>query len=184
MSANQMVPSARQALQVLPVHQDREDRKDPGDEEDRKEGLETKVIEVLWDPLGKVANKALRGPMGWQGKTGSKGQKGDIGATGMPGAKGKPGESISAPSVTVSPPRLIVNESGSAFIHCSASGNPEPAVVWNKLDNRSEISQSAVSRGKLFLKNVKANDSGTYQCSATNILGQARAVAQLTVNGE
>ena len=59
MSANQMVPSARQALQVLPVHQDREDRKDPGDEEDRKEGLETKVIEVLWDLLGKVANKAL-----------------------------------------------------------------------------------------------------------------------------
>jgi len=102
----------------------------------------------------------------------------------MPGAKGEPGESISAPSVTVSLVRLTVNESGSASIQCSASGNPEPAVAWNKLDNWSEINRSAVSRGNLLLKNVKANDSGTYQCSAANILGQAHAVVQLTVNGE
>ena len=133
---------------------------------------------------GKSGKQGIMGPMGRQGKTGSNGQKGDTGPAGMPGAKGEPGESISAPSVTVSPARLTVNESGSPSIQCSASGNPEPAVAWNKLDNRSEISHSAVSRGKLLLKNVKANDSGTYRCSATNILGQARAVAQLTVNGE
>ena len=133
---------------------------------------------------GKSGKQGTMGPVGPQGQPGNKGQEGDTGSAGMPGAKGEPGESISAPIVAVSPSKLTVNESGSAFIHCSASGNPEPAVVWSKLDNRSEISQSAVSRGKLFLKNVKANDSGTYQCSATNILGQARAVAQLTVNGE
>ena len=47
----------------------------------------------------------------------------------MPGAKGEPGESISAPTVAVSPRKLTVNEGGSASFQCSASGNPEPAVV-------------------------------------------------------
>ena len=101
----------------------------------------------------------------------------------MPGAKGEPGESISAPVVAVSPAKLTVNESGSALFQCSASGNPEPAIVWSKLDSRSQISQSTVSGGTLDLRNVKASDSGLYKCTATNILGKTRAVAQLVVNG-
>ena len=102
----------------------------------------------------------------------------------MPGTKGEPGESISSPAVVVSPVTLIVNEGESASFQCSASGNPEPAVVWSKLDNQSEIIQSAVSGEKLQLKKVTGNDSGVYQCSATNILGNTREVARLTVNGK
>ena len=123
------------------------------------------------------------GPVGPQGEPGPK-NKGDMGAVGMPGAKGEPGESISAPVVAVSPTRLTVNESGSASFLCSVSGNPEPAIVWSKLDNGSKINQWSVSGGKLLLKNVNASDSGAYKCSAVNILGQARAVARLVVNGE
>ena len=33
-----------------------------------------------------------------------------------------------------------------------------PAVAWNKLDNQSEIAQSAVSGGKLQLKHVTGSD--------------------------
>ena len=55
--------------------------------------------------------------------------------------------------------------------------------MWSKLDNQSKISPSSVLGGKLLLRNVKANDSGTYRCSAANILGQAQAQVQLTVNG-
>ena len=62
--------------------------------------------------------------------------------------------------------------------------NPDPAVVWSKLNSQSEISQSAVSAGRLRLRNVKGSDSGVYQCSAENILGKALAVAQLEVNGK
>ena len=123
------------------------------------------------------------GPVGLKGETGNKGEKGDIGPVGMPGTKGKPGESISSPAVVVSPVMLTVNEGESASFQCSASGNPEPTVVWIKLHTQSEIIQSAVLRGRLPLKNVTGNDSGVYQCSATNILGNARAVAQLEVNG-
>ena len=89
------------------------------------------------------------GPEGLKGEPGTKGEKGEIGPAGMPGRKGEPGQSISSPAVVVSPVTLTVNEGGSASFQCSASGNPEPALVWSKLDNQSKIAQSAVSRGKL-----------------------------------
>ena len=130
---------------------------------------------------GKGGKQGIMGPVGPQGEVGP---KGDMGSAGMPGAKGEPGESISAPTVAVSPTKLTVNEGGSASFQCSASGNPEPAVVWSKLNSQSEISQSAVSAGRLRLRNVKGSDSGVYQCSAENILGKALAISQLEVNGK
>ncbi|KAL9967876.1 hypothetical protein ACROYT_G026176 [Oculina patagonica] len=131
---------------------------------------------------GKSGKQGIVGPAGIKGETGLKGEKGDIGPAGMPGSKGEPGESISSPAVVVSPVTLTVNEGGSASFQCSASGNPEPAVVWSKLDNQSEITQSEVSRGKLQLTKVTGHDSGVYQCSATNILGNSREVVRLAVN--
>ena len=132
---------------------------------------------------GKSGKQGIMGPVGIKGETGSKGEKGDTGPTGMPGTKGEPDESISSPAVVVSPVTLTVNEGGSASFHCSSSGNPEPAVVWSKLEkNRSEITWSADSGGSLELKNVTGNESGEYQCTASNILGNSREVVQLTVN--
>ena len=133
---------------------------------------------------GKSGKQGIMGPAGLKGETGTKGEKGDLGPAGMPGTKGEPGESISSPAVVVSPVTSTVNEGESASFHCSASGNPEPAIVWSKLDNQSKIIQSAVSGGKLQLKKVTGNDSGVYQCSATNILGNSREVVRLTVNGK
>ena len=133
---------------------------------------------------GKSGKQGIMGPVGLKGETGNKGEKGDIGSAGMPGTKGEPGESISSPAVVVSPVTLTVNEGGTASFQCSASGNPEPAVAWRKLNSQSQITQSAVSRGKLELKKVTGSDSGVYQCSATNILGNSQEVVRLAVNGE
>ena len=133
---------------------------------------------------GKSEKQGIMGPAGPKGNRGLKGQKGHAGPAGMPEPKGEPGESISAPVVAVSPTNLTVNESGTASFQCSVSGNPEPAVVWSKRGNLSEVSESAVSKGNLLLKNVKANDSGEYQFSATNILGQGKKLVQLVVNEE
>ena len=130
---------------------------------------------------GKSGKQGIMGPVGPQGEVGP---KGDMGSAGLPGAKGEPGESISAPTVAVSPTKVTVNQGGSASFQCSANGNPEPAVVWSKLNSQSEISQSAVLAGRLRLRHVKGSDSGVYQCSAENILGKALAVAQLEVNGK
>ena len=133
---------------------------------------------------GKSGKQGIMGPVGQQGETGNKGEKGDMGPAGMPGTKGEPGESISSPAVVVSPVTLTVNEEGTASFQCSASGNPEPAVAWRKLNSQSQISQSAVSRGKLDLRKVTGKDSGLYQCSATNILRNSQEVVRLAVNGE
>ena len=131
---------------------------------------------------GKSGKQGIEGPAGLTGEPGTKGEKGGIGPTGMPGRKGEPGESISSPAVAVSPVTLTVKEGGTASFQCSASGNPEPALMWSNLDNQSDISPSAVSGGKLQLKHVTGSDTGLYQCSATNILGDSRKVVRLTVN--
>ena len=133
---------------------------------------------------GKRGEQGIMGPAGLQGETGNKGEKGDIGPKGMPGTKGEPGESISSPAVVVSPVTLTMNEGGIASFQCLASGNPEPSLTWSKLNSQSEITQSAVSGGKLELKKVTGSDSGVYQCSATNILGNSKEVVLLTVNGK
>ena len=70
---------------------------------------------------GKSGKQGIMGPVGLAGEAGPKGQKGDMGPAGMPGSKGEPGESISAPSVAVSPARSTVNESGSVKFQCSAT---------------------------------------------------------------
>ena len=150
----------------------------------QKERTGNKGEQGIMGSPGKSGKQGIVGPEGLKGEPGTKGVKGDIGPTGMPGTKGEPGESISSPAVVVSPEMLTVNEGGSALFQCSASGNPEPAVRWSKLGNRSEIIQSVVSGGKLELMKVTGNDSGVYQCSATNILGDSRKVARLTVNGK
>ena len=133
---------------------------------------------------GKSGKQGIMGPVGLPGVSGPKGEKGDVGPAGMPGAKGEPGEPISAPTVAVSPSKVTVNESGSASFQCSVSGNPEPSVVWNKVDIQSQRSHSAVSGGKLLLKNVTESDTGVYKCSSENILGQAQALVQLVINGK
>ena len=80
---------------------------------------------------GKIGKQGIMGPVGPKGDVGLKGQKGDMGPAGMPGAKGEPDESISAPVVAGSPETLTVNEGGSASFHCSASGSPNPVIVWS-----------------------------------------------------
>ena len=136
---------------------------------------------------GRHGKQGIMGPMGFKGEPGSngiQGEKGDMGSAGIPGTKGEPGESISIPTVIVSPVALTVNETQSASFQCSATANPEPTVMWVKLGNQSEIAQSAVSGGMLQLDNVTGNDAGVYQCLGMNILGKDKASVQLVVNGK
>ncbi|XP_068755522.1 uncharacterized protein [Montipora capricornis] len=134
--------------------------------------------------MGSPGKSGKQGIMGPQGEAGPKGQKGDVGLPGKPGTKGEPGESISDPTVAVSPAKMTVNESESASFQCSITGNPEPTVVWSRVINQTEVSELAVSGKMLRFRNVKGSDAGVYRCTATNILGKARAETRLIINVE
>ena len=134
--------------------------------------------------MGSPGRSGKQGIKGSRGIIGQKGQKGDLGPQGMPGAKGEPGVSISSPKIAVSSSLLTVKEGSLASFQCSVTGNPEPVVAWSRMNSLSVLSQSAVSRGVLKLRNVKRSDAGIYRCSARNILGNAYKDIRLVVNGE
>ena len=69
-------------------------------------------------------------------------------------------------------------------MQCSASGNPTPMVAWRRLDGPLLSERAAVFGGKLKVHKSRMNDSGLYQCEATNILGVARKEVKLVVNVE
>ena len=148
-------------------------------------------------PRGAMGRNGARGdtghpgPHGKQGPTGPLGQKGEPGIKGnpgprgFPGAKGEPGESISMPTVVISPKELTVRENQNAVFQCSATGNPSPTVKWieptgSLWSDRAQLKP----RGVLMVRHVTLADTGRYICAATNMLGSANQSASLTVEGK
>ena len=135
--------------------------------------------------MGQPGRSGKQGIMGPPGTRGEKGFKGDIGAPGIPGMKGEPGESISAPRVTVFPSQLTVNESTTASLLCSASGNPAPQVAWSRMNGTLPSNRTKVtSQGLMQVDDVRIEDSGKYKCVARNILGKEEKAANLVVQSK
>ena len=108
---------------------------------------------------------------GIRGQNGIKGDIGPPGIPGFPGTKSEPGESISTPKVTISPPKLIVNESNIASFLCSASGNPAAQMFWSKVNGSFQSSRIKVtSNGLMQISGARMEDAGAYKCIARNIL--------------
>ena len=105
------------------------------------------------------------------------------GAPGHPGPKGDAGESISAPEVIVSPTSLTVVQYQIATFYCSADGNPKPSVSWSKISGTGMVNKDSQGN-KLQVRSAGYNDSGSYVCTATNVLGQAKKEAKLFVEGK
>jgi len=137
----------------------------------------------IMGPPGKSGKQGIMGPPGIRGE---KGIKGDIGPSGIPGIKGEPGESISAPKVTISPAsQLTVNESNTAVFSCSVSGNPTANLTWTKMSGSLPSDRAKVtSDGLLRIKDVRLEDAGKYRCMARNLLGNDEKVATLIVQSK
>ena len=83
--------------------------------------------------------------------------------------KGQPGESISAPIITLSSSQLTVNESTTASLLCSASGNPAPQITWSRKDgvlNTITIPSSrtkVTAEGLMQIDDARLEDAGRYK---------------------
>ena len=102
---------------------------------------------------------------------------------GAPGTKGDAGESISAPEVIVSPTSLTVTQNQTATFYCSAGGNPKPSVSWSKISGTGLVITDGQDN-KLQIKSAGHNDTGSYVCSAANVLGEVKKVVKLFVEGK
>ena len=132
--------------------------------------------------MGQPGRSGKQGIMGPPGMRGEKGIKGDTGVPGIPGMKGEPGESISAPKITLSSSQLTVNESTTASLLCSASGNPASQITWSRengvlLSNRTKVT----AEGLMEIEDARLEDAGKYKCAAQNILGRKEEVTSLVV---
>ena len=67
-------------------------------------------------------------------------------------------------------------------LKCKATGLPIPIVIWRKAFSGLPVKRSSVFNGNLSIRSVTKADSGTYACSAKNLLGDDSAVAVVMVN--
>ena len=132
------------------------------------------------DP-GPHGKQGIKGP---PGQKGAQGEKGIPGLRGYPGAKGDAGESISAPTVVISPMKQTVREKQNAVFRCSATGNPKASITWLRSDRNWTGHFRYQPDGRLEVRGVSLTDAGVYTCVAKNVLGAMNKSAILAVEGK
>ena len=142
---------------------------------------------------GRKGSRGLTGEPGPHGKLGiigppsqqgEQGIKGELGPRGFPGAKGDPGESISSPTVVISPMTKRVRENRNVMFQCSATGNPAPTVTWFRSDGRWTHRFRYERDGRLEGRHVTLADAGRYVCVGRNVFGSMNQSAMLIVEGK
>ena len=86
------------------------------------------------------------------------------------------------PQFTVKPPEKVVRYVGqSVTLNCSADGHPVPSITWSRCKGHLAAGRSHVTDGQLKIDNLKAEDSGTYVCSARSELVRVESEVNLVV---
>ena len=76
---------------------------------------------------------------------------------------------VSLPRFTVKPPIEMFPWLGDAlYLNCSASGDPQPVISWNKQGAQLPVGRSQQINGALVIRNIKKEDAGNYICVATS----------------
>uniref|UniRef100_A0A0R3S024 Ig-like domain-containing protein n=1 Tax=Elaeophora elaphi TaxID=1147741 RepID=A0A0R3S024_9BILA len=91
------------------------------------------------------------------------------------------------PMVSISPDTnpLLVNVGENMIIKCSVSGNPPPKVTWTRQDGRKMPARATSKDGQLRITRVTMDDSGVYECTASNNVGvDAHDTIEVRVQGD
>ncbi|XP_061923574.1 obscurin-like protein 1 [Entelurus aequoreus] len=87
-------------------------------------------------------------------------------------------------------PRPVVVQSGTdAVLKCQISGDPRPAVLWERNNEKIDLQgrYRVFEDGNVYnliIPTVAIEDSGQYICKAKNSIGETYAAATLKVEGE
>jgi hypothetical protein len=138
----------------------------------------------LQGPKGHPGEKGVQGPLGLKGDQGPPGPSGPAGPQGERTPEYDPTKPVSLPTIVDPPKALVVNQSGIASFQCVVKGNPRPKITWSRPSSSLPAGRHMVhSCGRLSIEQVTSNDSGSYICTATSVLGKAQAQSSLTVQG-
>ena len=74
-----------------------------------------------------------------------------------------------------------MEEGQNVSLPCKATGLPAPKVTWRKAFSKLPVKRSSIDNGNLSIRSITKADSGTYACSAKNVLGDDSAVAVVMV---
>ena len=93
------------------------------------------------------------------------------------------------PTITEGGSESITIQPGkSVFVHCSAKGEPMPALKWTVATGVHVKPSQFLGRrlfvfpnGTLYIRNILPIDAGKYECSATNAVGVAKRTLNLEV---
>ena len=83
--------------------------------------------------------------------------------------------------ITHKPSSITVEEGQNVSLQCKAIGLPLPRVTWRKAFSKLPVKRSSIVNGNLSIRSITKADSGTYACSAKNLLGDDSAVAVVMV---
>ncbi|XP_051513869.1 matrix-remodeling-associated protein 5-like [Myxocyprinus asiaticus] len=93
--------------------------------------------------------------------------------------------------VEVASESIFMNVGRSIHVHCTAEGEPFPHIKWVLPDGSQMKPTQFIGRrlfifpnGTLYIKNVTPNDSGRYECLATNPVGFAKRTVQMDIRQE
>ncbi|ESN98988.1 hypothetical protein HELRODRAFT_162463 [Helobdella robusta] len=89
------------------------------------------------------------------------------------------------PRIVEGPKDMVVKEHENVVFNCRATGDPEPTIIWKKLNSNIPQGRSFIQDNKsLKIEKVDSSDEGIYICRAENAFGFQESGVQLNVHCE
>ncbi|XP_073251059.1 uncharacterized protein [Porites lutea] len=88
------------------------------------------------------------------------------------------------PIFTRVPPSIATPVQGSTFqVTCQAEGYPRPEINWTRAAMPLHAGRTSINQGTFTINNLSPDDSGFYECVATNIMGTKKTRINVAVQG-
>ena len=78
---------------------------------------------------------------------------------------------------------ITIEKGNNLIVICTVSGKPKPHVSWKKSGVliKNDTRHLILPNGVLLVHHVHVNESGKYQCLATNIVGKDQGIVEIVV---